>query len=78
MFLDNVVVFIIDMVHHRMTKEDHERHLRLVLETLGRNKVCAKLKNVFFLAFISTFLGHVCAHARCEGYCLSFEEIENA
>ena len=59
-FLDNfVVVFIDDILIYSKTEEEHERHLRLVLETLRKNKFYAKLKKCEFWLSEVAFLGHV-------------------
>ncbi|KAJ3707632.1 hypothetical protein LUZ61_011337 [Rhynchospora tenuis] len=54
-----VVVFIDDILIYSKTKEEHENHLRMVLERLREHKLFAKLsKCEFWLAQIS-FLGHI-------------------
>ena len=58
--LDNfVVVFIDDILIYSKTEEEHEQHLRLVLETLRKNKFYAKLKKCEFWLSEVAFLGHV-------------------
>jgi hypothetical protein len=59
-FLDNfVVVFIDDILIYSKTEEEHERHLRLVFETLRKNKFYVKLKKCEFWLLKVAFLGHV-------------------
>jgi hypothetical protein len=54
-----VVVFIDDILVFSMTEEEHEKHLRLVLEKLRSNKLYAKfIKCEFWLTKV-TFHGHV-------------------
>ena len=56
---DFVVVFIDDILIFSKTEEEHEQHLRLVLQTLRDNKFYAKLKKCEFWLSAVSFLGHV-------------------
>jgi hypothetical protein len=57
--LDNfMVVFIDNILVYSKTEEEHERHLRLVLETLRKNKFYAKLKKCEFWLSEVAFLGY--------------------
>jgi hypothetical protein len=48
-FLDYfVIVFLDDILIYSMSKEEHEKHLSLVLEALQKNQFYAKLKKCFF------------------------------
>jgi len=58
-FDDFVVVFIDDILIFSNTEEEHEQHLRLVLQTLRDNKFYAKLKKCEFWLSEVSFLGHV-------------------
>ena len=59
-YLDQfVVVFIDDILIYSKSKMEHEKHLRIVLQTLRDHKLYAKLKKCeLWLAQVS-FLGHV-------------------
>jgi hypothetical protein len=59
-YLDKfVVVFINDILVYSKNEEEHEEHLRLVLQKLREHKLYAKLsKGGFWLNEVS-FLGHV-------------------
>ncbi|GKA28042.1 putative nucleotidyltransferase, ribonuclease H, partial [Tanacetum coccineum] len=58
-YLDKfVIVFIDDILIYSKTKEDHEVHLRLVLELLRKEKLYAKFSKCEFWLQVH-FLGHV-------------------
>ena len=67
-YLDQfVVIFIDDILIYSKSQEDHEKHLRIVLQTLRDKQLYAKLKKCeFWLAQISG-QEHVCA---CIGLCM--------
>jgi hypothetical protein len=54
-----IVVFIDDILIFSKTEEEHERHLRLVLEKLRSNKLYAKFSKCEFWLTEVAFLGHV-------------------
>jgi hypothetical protein len=54
-----VVVFIDDILVYSSTTEEHEQHLRVVLEKLRQNKLYAKFSKCEFWLEEVTFLGHV-------------------
>jgi hypothetical protein len=54
-----VVLFIDDILVFSKTEEEHEKHLRLVLEKLRSNKLYAKFSKCEFWLTKVTFLGHV-------------------
>ncbi|NBK83605.1 RNA-directed DNA polymerase, partial [Listeria monocytogenes] len=59
-YLDHfVVVFIDDILIYSKSREDHEQHLRLVLQKLREYKLYAKLKKCEFWLEEVAFLGHV-------------------
>jgi hypothetical protein len=59
-YLDKfVVVFIDDILVFSKTEEEHEKHLRLVLEKLRSNKLYTKFSKCEFWLTKVTFLGHV-------------------
>ncbi|XP_038975302.1 uncharacterized mitochondrial protein AtMg00860-like [Phoenix dactylifera] len=59
-FLDRfVVVFIDDILIYSKGKEEHEEHLRSVLQLLRREKLYAKFKKCEFWLNEISFLGHV-------------------
>ena len=59
-YLDQfVIVFIDDILIYSRTKEDHEQHLRLILELLGKEKLYAKFSKCEFWLREVHFLGHV-------------------
>ncbi|KAL4032901.1 hypothetical protein IC575_005984 [Cucumis melo] len=63
-FLDNfVIVFINDILIYSKTEEEHEEHLRMVLEILRANKLYAKFSKCEFWLKQVSFLGHVVSNA---------------
>jgi hypothetical protein len=59
-YLDRfIVVFIDDILIFSKTMEEHEEHLRLVLEKLRSNQLYAKFSKCEFWLTEVTFLGHV-------------------
>ena len=59
-FLDQfVIVFIDDILVYSKSGEDHEQHLRMVLQTLRERQLYAKSSKCEFWSNNVTFLGHV-------------------
>jgi hypothetical protein len=59
-YLDKfIVVFIDDILIFSKTMEEHEEHLRLVLEKLRSNQLYAKFSRCEFWLTEVAFLGHV-------------------
>jgi hypothetical protein len=59
-YLDKfVVVFIDDILIFSKTEEEHEKHLRMVLEKLRSNQLYAKFSECEFWLTEVAFLGHV-------------------
>ena len=59
-YLDRfVVVFIDDILIYSKSSLKHEEHLRIVLQTLRKKKLYAKLQKCEFWMNSVTFLGHV-------------------
>ena len=59
-YLDQfVVVFIDDILVYSKSREEHERHLSIVLQTFRDKKLYAKLKKCEFWLDKVSFLGHV-------------------
>ncbi|KAH9671101.1 hypothetical protein KPL70_017221 [Citrus sinensis] len=54
-----VIVFIDDILVYSKSKEEHETHLRIVLETLREKKLYAKFKKCEFWLDCMAFLGHI-------------------
>ena len=55
----SVIVFIDDILVYSKTREDHEVHLREILETLRRERLYAKFSKCEFWLREVQFLGHV-------------------
>ncbi|WVZ84125.1 hypothetical protein U9M48_031186 [Paspalum notatum var. saurae] len=64
-YLDKfVVVFIDDILIYSKTEEEHEEHLRLVLQKLKEHKLYAKLSKCEFWLDQVPFLGHIVSKGR--------------
>ena len=73
-YLDQfVVVFIDDILIYSKSREDHEVHLRLILQRLRENKLYAKLKKCDFWMEKVAFLGHVVSK---DGICVDPAKVE--
>ena len=63
-YLDQfVVVFIDDILVYSKDAQEHEHHLRIVLQTLRENKLFAKLSKCDFWLKEVSFLGHIVSAA---------------
>ena len=59
-YLDQfVIVFIDDILIYSSTQEEHEQHLRIILQTLREHKLYAKFSKCEFWLTEVKFLGHV-------------------
>jgi hypothetical protein len=73
-YLDKFVVVIIDdILVHSKTKEEHEEHLRIVLQTLRKHKLYAKFDKCDFYQKEIQYLGHVIS---VEGIVIDPEKIK--
>ncbi|KAI3805311.1 hypothetical protein L1987_27555 [Smallanthus sonchifolius] len=59
-FLDNfVIVFIDDIIIYSQSQEEHAKHLRIIMETLRKERLYAKFSKCEFWKQEVQFLGHV-------------------
>ena len=59
-YLDKfVIVSIDDILIYSKSKQEHKQHLRIVLQTLRKNQLYAKLSKCEFWLDRVNFLGHV-------------------
>ena len=73
-YLDQfVIVSIDDILIYSGSKEDHEEHLRVVLQILRENQLYAKFNKCQFWLDSVTFLGHVIS---AEGVSVDPQKIE--
>ena len=68
-----VVVFIDDILVYSKDREDHDTHLRVVLETLRKEQLYAKLSKCEFWLREVSFLGHIISE---EGIRVDLKKIE--
>jgi hypothetical protein len=69
-----VVVFIDDILIYSETTEEHEEHLRVVLERLRQQKLYAKFSKCEFWMENVAFLGHVLS---AEGIAVDPSKVES-
>nr|GEX02730.1 reverse transcriptase [Tanacetum cinerariifolium] len=73
-FLDKfVIVFIDDILVFSKSKEEHEHHLRTVLQTLRQEKLYAKFSKCEFWLSSVAFLGHIVS---AEGITMDPDKVE--
>nr|GFD01146.1 putative reverse transcriptase domain-containing protein [Tanacetum cinerariifolium] len=73
-FLDEfVIVFIDDILVFSKSKEEHEDHLRTVLQTLRQEKLYAKFSKCEFWLSSVAFLGHIVS---AEGITMDLTKVE--
>ena len=73
-YLDSfVIVFIDDILVYSRSREDHEQHLRTVLQILRERKLYAKFSKCEFWLDSVGFLGHI---VLCEGIKVDPKKIE--
>jgi hypothetical protein len=74
-YLDKfVVVFIDDILVYSKTEEEHDEHLRIVLQTLRKHKLYAKFDKCDFYQKEIQYLGHVIS---AEGIVVDPEKIKS-
>ena len=68
-FLDQfVIIFIDDVLVYSRSEEEHEQHLRFVLQTLREHQLYAKFSKCEFWLEQIQFLGHVISGASIQVY----------
>jgi hypothetical protein len=74
-YLDKViVVFIDDILVYSKTKEEHDEHLRIVLQTLRKHNLYTKFEKCDFNKKEIQYLGHVISS---EGIVVDLENIKD-
>jgi hypothetical protein len=54
-----VIVFLVDILVYSKLEEDHEQHLRMVLQVLRENQMYSKLSKCLFYQKHIHYLGHI-------------------
>jgi hypothetical protein len=54
-----VIVFLDDILIYSKSKEEHEHHLRLVLQVLREHRLYSKLSKCYFYKKKIHYLGHI-------------------
>jgi hypothetical protein len=73
-YLDKFVIFFLDdILIYSMTKQKHEKHLRMALQVLREHKLYAKLSKCIFYQKKIHYLGHIIS---TKGITIDPEKIE--
>jgi hypothetical protein len=73
-YLDNFVnVFLDEILIYSMFEEEHEQHLRMMLQVLSENQLYAKLRKCSFYQRKIHYLGHIISE---EGIAMDQEKIK--
>ena len=72
-----VVVFIDDILVHSKDAQEHEQHLRIVMETLREKKLYAKLSKCDFWLKKVSFLGHIVSAEGIRVHPIKIEAVVN-
>ena len=73
-YLDKfVIVFLYDILVYSKLEEEHEKHLKMVLQVLREHKLYAKLSKCIFYQKKIHYLGHIIS---ADGIVVDVENIE--
>jgi hypothetical protein len=73
-YLDNFfIAFLDDILIYSKSKEEHEKHLRMVMQVLRENQLYAKLSKCSFYQKWIHYLGHIISE---EGIAMDPEKIK--
>ena len=73
-YLDKfVIVFLDDILVYSKSEEEHEKHLRMVLQVLREHQLYAKLRKCLFYQRQIHYLGHIILE---EGIVVDLEKVE--
>jgi hypothetical protein len=70
---NNVIVFLDDILIYSRTKEEHEKHLRMVLQVFREHQSYAKLSKCTFNRKHIHYLGHIVSE---DGIAVDLKKIE--
>jgi hypothetical protein len=74
-YLDKfVIVFLEDILVYSKTEEEHEQHLRMVLQVLREHQLYTKLSKCSFYQKQIHYLGHIISE---EGIAVDLEKVQS-